>query len=79
MAELGEQVLITGLYRNSNRHACAVVAVITTGIDWAAYINGCDVHASEADCVREVADYGAKLSEATARHFFPSIDLPYRG
>ena len=78
MAEFGEQTIRTGLYCNSNHHACAVVAVITTGIDWAAYINGCDVHATEADCVREVADYGAKLSESNARHFFPDIDLPYR-
>ena len=76
--ELGKQVIRTARYYNSNYNACAIVAVITTGIDWAAYMNGCDVYMSEENCVAQVADYGAKLSESDARHFFPDTDLPYR-
>lgn len=75
---IGDRKVITGRYFNSNYHACAVVAVITIGIDWAAYMNGCNVEAPEAVCVAQVAEYGGKLSEADARHFFPDIELPYR-
>ena len=76
---LGKQVIRTARYFNSNYHACAIVAVISTGIDWAAYMNGCDASIPEAECVAFVADMGAKLSAHDARHFFPNIDLPYRG
>jgi len=76
--EFGTQVVRTARYYNSNYRACAIVAVITTGIDWAAYINGCGVSEPESACVASVAEYGAKLSAHDARHFFPDIDLPYR-
>ncbi|MBU2060075.1 MAG: hypothetical protein KKB38_20385 [Gammaproteobacteria bacterium] len=55
----------------------AIVANITENIDWAAYI-GADNGWSEETCAKRTAEYGAKLSEVDARHFFPDIKLPYR-
>lgn len=57
----------------------AVVACITKGIDWVAYI-GTDAPVSytEADTLKYVAEYGCNLSVEDARYFFPEIDLPYR-
>ena len=57
--------------------AVAIVAVVTEGVDWAAYIGG-DESRSEMDTVAYAATYGAKLSRKDARHFFPDIKLPYR-
>ena len=54
------------------------MAVITCGIDWAAYI-GADDGWEEDACIIWTAEYGAKLSAEDAKHFFPSIKLPYRG
>lgn len=75
---LGGRKLITGRYYNCNNFATAIVASITEGIDWAAYIGGagCELPAEEA--AKYVADYGAKLSEEDARYFFPQIKLQYR-
>lgn len=58
----------------------AIIASITKGIDWAAYI-GTDAPDSykEIDTLKYVASWGAKLSEKDARYFFPEIELPYRG
>ena len=65
-------------YWNSNGYGCAVIAWVTEGIDWAAYIGGCPPQSEEAGC-RFVADYGAKLWEEDARYFFPElVELPYR-
>lgn len=66
-----------GRYWNSNSKGITVVAVITEGIDWAAYIGADDGREEEA-CMRWTADYGAKLSREDAKHFFPGIKLPYR-
>ncbi len=66
-----------GRYWNSNGKGITVVASITDGIDWAAYI-GADNGWSEEACIKWAAEYGAKLIEADARHFFPDIKLPYR-
>jgi hypothetical protein len=74
----GNRQLIVARYYNSNYFATAIVASITEGIDWAAYIGGADYHLAESEAVEYVRDYGDKLSEADARHFFPSIELPYR-
>lgn len=75
---LGDRKIITARYYNSNYFATAVVASITEGIDWAAYIGGADHTLPERDAVEYVRDYGCKLSESDARHFFPNIELPYR-
>lgn len=66
-----------GRYWNTNGKGIAIVASITEGIDWSAYI-GADNGWSEEDCINGVVDYGAKLSEKDARYFFPNIKLPYR-
>ena len=75
----GSRRLITGRYYNANYYATAIVASVTEGIDWAAYIGGADVRASEGEAVEYVAGYGCKLSEADARHYFPELkDMRYR-
>lgn len=55
----------------------AIVASITRGVDWAAYV-GADRSSREDDTLHHVAERGCKLSENDARYFFPGIDLPYR-
>ncbi len=69
--------IIEGRYWNSGGKGMTIVAVITEGIDWAAYI-GADNGWSEEDCIKHAADYGAKLSSEDAKYFFPNIKLPYR-
>jgi len=76
--EVGTRTLITGRYYNANYYATAIVASITEGIDWAAYIGGAPVFAPEAEAVEYVCAYGCKMSEPDARHYFPDIKLPYR-
>ena len=66
-----------GRYWNSNGKGITIVAVTTEGIDWAAYI-GADNGWEEEACIKWAVEYGAKLSEVDARHFFPAISLPYR-
>ena len=68
--------MIEGRYWNCQGRGIAVVAVITKGIDWAAYI-GADDSPSEDATLGYTADYGSKLSEKDARHYF-TIELPYR-
>jgi len=75
---LGDRKIITGRYYNANYYATAIVASITEGIDWAAYIGGANHTLSESEAMLYVRDYGCKLSEKDARHFFPNIELPYR-
>jgi len=76
--EPGTRTLIVGRYYNANYYATAIVASITEGIDWAAYIGGADASVPESEAVEFIRDYGCKLSERDARHFFPYINLPYR-
>ncbi len=64
-------------YWNSNSKGICVMAVVTNGIDWAAYI-GADNGYSEKECMTSTCEYGAKLSENDARYFFPKMELPYR-
>ena len=64
-------------YWNSNGKGICVMAVVTNGIDWAAYI-GADNGYSEEECQKSTCEYGAKLSENDARYFFPKMELPYR-
>ena len=66
-----------GRYWNANGYATAVVASVGREGEWSAYIGGGPPE-READCLRYVAAWGNKLSEADARYFFPDIDLPYR-
>lgn len=64
-------------YWNVNGVGICIVAVVTKGIDWAAYI-GADDGWSEEACIRWATEKGAKLSQQDAHHFFPNIKLPYR-
>jgi hypothetical protein len=74
----GNRQIIEGRYYNANYYATAIVAVITEGINWAAYIGGALPGITEKDAVEFVADKGCKLSMSDAKHFFPKITLPYR-
>lgn len=49
-----------------------VVAIVTSGIDWAAYVS--PGTASLADATSR----GDKLPEAAARALFPGVEEPYR-
>jgi len=71
-------------YVNSNGFATAVVAVVGSNQgeirDWAAYWGGCDLTRKEDDCLRWVAENGAKMSYEDAMHFFPYLPgVLYRG
>lgn len=66
-----------GRYWNANGVGICVIASITKGVDWAAYI-GADDGWSERHCMEWTAEHGAKLSVQDAKHFFPDIKLPYR-
>jgi hypothetical protein len=70
--------VIEGRYYNTNGFAIAVVAVITEGIDWSAYIGATPSTFKEHETIESVAKYGAKLIEEDARFYFPDIELPYR-
>jgi len=70
--------IIEGRYWNSNGFAVAIVAVITEGIDWAAYIGATDDSKTEQETVEYVAKYGCKLSSKDAKYYFPFINLRYR-
>lgn len=74
---VGKRQTIEGRYWNSGGHGMTIIAVITHGIDWAAYIGADDGREEEA-CIRNAVDYGAKLSRLDAEHFFPDIKLSYR-
>lgn len=76
--EGGGRAFYEGGYWNANGKGIAVVAVVTHGIDWAAYI-GADNGWSEEACLQWAAGSGTKLSQKDAEHFFPDIKLPYRG
>ena len=70
---------LEGRFWNNGGNHIAVVAVVTTGIDWAAYI-GTDApnSLSKLDTLKYVSERGNKLSEEDARYFFPEVSLPYR-
>ena len=78
MAEKGTITIHSGLYANANYHAAAIVAVVTEGIDWAAYMGGADHTLPREVAEQFVADTGDKISEKHARLLFPDIKLPYR-
>lgn len=78
--ETEQTVKLEARFWNSQGKHIAVVASITKGVDWAAYI-GTDAPNSykEHDTLKYVADWGSKLSVEDASHFFPEVMLPYRG
>lgn len=70
---------LEGRFWNCQGRHMAIVACITKGEDWAAYI-GTDAPDSytEDETLKYVSKKGCKLAEKDARYFFPSITLPYR-
>jgi len=80
MEEIKHKV-IQARYWNVNDIAITIVASITEGVDWAAYIGGGsgEIAEHEKNAVEWTLKYGAKLWERDARYFFGNIDLPYRG
>lgn len=74
----GYRYNIEARYWNANGFGVAVVASVTHEVDWSAYIGGLTGEYTESYTVNWVSNYGAKLNEKDARHFFPEIDLPYR-
>lgn len=75
--QTGQTQVLEARYYNCNYKGIAIIAVITKHIDWSAYI-GADNGYSEQDCINWTQAYGAKLSEADAKYYFPYITLPYR-
>lgn len=77
--EDGFEQHIEARFWNQGGKQLAIVACITKGTDWAAYIgtdapDSCD----EDGTLKYVASWGCKLAKVDAKHFFPHIDLPYR-
>ena len=74
---------LSARFWNQSGKQMAVVAVITKGVDWAAYI-GTDAPDSwhEQDTYVHVAEWGCKLTREDALYFFPEMEagplLPYR-
>ena len=75
---IGSRQFYEGRYWNTNGVGICIVAVVTEGVDWAAYI-GSDNGCSEEKCLQWTAENGAKLSAEDAQHFFSEIKLQYRG
>ena len=78
MSVAGTRVSHEARYWNANGKGICVMASVTVGVDWAAYIFADDGWC-ERDLMVATLERGAKLSEQDARHFFSSLDLlPYR-
>jgi len=72
------QERLEGRYWNCQGINIAIVAVVTKGIDWAAYIGADTDSTSELKALEYVVNWGSKMDEKDARYFFPNIELPYR-
>lgn len=68
---------VEGRYWNSGGMGMAIMAVITIGVDWTAYV-GADNSRNEMDTCAYVCEQGSKLRVEDARYFFPDMELPYR-
>lgn len=77
--EKGTKYNIHGRYFNAQGWAVAIVASVTHGLDWAAYIGATFGPLSEEETVQDVVKFGCKLPEEDARYFFPELkDMAYR-
>uniref|UniRef100_A0A7C3WXN8 Uncharacterized protein n=1 Tax=Dictyoglomus turgidum TaxID=513050 RepID=A0A7C3WXN8_9BACT len=61
-----------------NTNGVAIVAVITEGVDWSAYIGALPDCQREEDAVEHVTKHGCKLNKEDAKYYFKGIELPYR-
>jgi len=69
-----EKIIIVGRYTNVNGVGIAIVASVTKGVDWAAYIGAsADINFTEEETIQYTLKYGNKLSEADARYYFPDL------
>jgi len=79
--ETENQRWIEGRFWNHGNKHIAIVAVISKGVDWSAYI-GTDAPDSttELETLKHVAKYGCKLTTKEAKFFFPDMNekLLYR-
>lgn len=78
MKNKGDITIHSGLYANANYYAAAVVAVVTEGIDWAAYLGGAPTDFPKEQAEQFVAQTGDKIPKEIAKVLFPDIKLPYR-
>ena len=70
--ENSHQLRLEGRFWNQGGKQLAIVACITKGVDWAAYVGTDAPHSyREDETLKYVAERGCKLSEKDARHFFP--------
>ena len=69
---------LEGRYWNPQGHNICIIAILTKGVAWAAYIGASPNTSSERASLVNVASWGAKLSVQDANYFFPEIKLPYR-
>ena len=72
------QLQLEGRYWNPDSQNICIVASITKGVDWAAYIGACPGAHTEDEALLDATEWGAKLSQKDAQYFFPEIKLPYR-
>ena len=73
------QQYIEARYWNPQNANICIVAVITKGVDWAAYIGANSGFHTEREALEWAQAHGAKLSKEDAQYFFPGIkNLPYR-
>ena len=76
--ENGYKKQLQARFWNCNGKKISVVASITKGADWAAYI-GADTLETEEESMQHALDYGCKLGERDALHFFPELaEMRYR-
>lgn len=71
------KTLLKARFWNDDGTNIVIVASITKGADWAAYIGTSTVQ-TEREASIETLKHGCKLLEGDARYFFPDIKLPYR-
>jgi hypothetical protein len=78
---------ISDRWFDNDKVLVVVVAVVTEGVDWAAYQDALSVTGEFAELSNRyltnflalrASSNGDKLSEAEARGAFPGISLPYR-
>ena len=66
-------------YWNPEAANICIMALVTPGVDWAAYIGAAHGVHREEEAMEWTLEKGAKLLEKDARYFFPQFkDKPYR-
>ena len=71
--ERGTKYSIEGRYFNAQGWAVAIVASVTQGVDWAAYIGATFGPLSEEETMQNVVKHECKMQEKDARYYFPEL------